>query len=215
MSGANVELLTNLRNESVVNTVSGALALTMSSFWLINDNYKKTHDIYNRFRLPVVLGFLYGATNVIKGSIGINKYNQLLIEAVLDNHELTFFLAIPANNITGTKSLLTTTTKFDIKKIIAGINIYLNKISGLKIIDITVEEVNTGATANGNTIASNIKVDLIFIITNTTSIDRIVHSILSGQISVLDNTGSTQKLNISSVISSVFNNKYPYPSPFN
>lgn len=221
MSEANIELLRTLKNEALISTIGGALVLTISSIYLGNDNYKKNTTLGTRFKLPVLIGIIYGTTTVINGSLGMNKYSQLLNEAQLPEINISIYLSIPFENLVDSTSnvMFRSITrsidpdfynaKYDITKLTNSIKEYIaEQPSLLKVTSLTIEDISTGGASNGNNVSSNVRADIGFISLSNKKTSDILQSILSGTIELVDTNNKPRTLAISSIPSKIFNYAY-------
>ena len=202
MAETHLDILSTLKNEAFVNTICGTTAFIISGGCFINDTFKKDKTHSSCCRLPLALGMLFGAQNIITGTLGFLKYNQLMEDEKKTRYQLSFFICTKFTWIQDNGIVL-----------INSIKEYLNTICGLKIIDLTLEEVAVSGTGASTDIDTNIKVDVTFIITNKTLPATMITKILSGQIKITNDTNSVP-FGISPVPSSKPNYPYPYISPY-
>jgi hypothetical protein len=221
MVGSNIEILTTLERETYMDTLANALVLTVSSVWLFNDNKTKKYDIYNKFKIPVTLGLVYGATKVINGQFSLNKYSRLITESKLTEWSTTFYLGISYDNLVSEKKGKVQPLpidKFNFTAITDAISSYLDSIKDIISISINLSPASTGSetSVTNNTVNSNIKIDLTFSIKDNKKYNDIVINILKGQINVKSISGLEKKLKISSVVSPICNYTPipPYPVAF-
>jgi hypothetical protein len=126
------------------------------------------------FQFSYGLGLVYGTTNIIKGTLNLLKYSTLLSEAKLPRFQLSFYLSIPFDNLIngnpGARSFYpygsrfpSKTARFNIGKFVDSITNFLNGFD-IKLLSLDIEDVDTGTATSTNTISSNVKVDITFII---------------------------------------------------
>ena len=207
-----VDLLRTLRNDSIIELVSGVVVLSITGGSLLNkcikNSLNKDSNLKNRniimmpsnntsptsSLIPYSLGLAYGTTNVIKGTINLMKYSSLLSEAKLPRFQLSFYLSIPFENLTNDQSDIndfypsgsrfpSKTARFNISTFTDAIINFLNGFP-IKLISLNIEDIDTD-TDTANTISSNVKIDITFIITKKSRTPAaIIASILDGTIPI-------------------------------
>ena len=147
------------------------------------------------FQFSYGLGLVYGTTNIIKGTTNLIKYSTLLSEAKLPRYQLSFYLSIPFENLIdgnpGARSFYpygtrfpSKTARFNIGKFVDAVTNFLNGFD-IKLISLDIEDVDTGSSTSTNTISSNVKIDITFIITKKLATPAsIISNILDGTLSI-------------------------------
>ena len=219
-----VDLLRTLRNDSILELVSGVVVLSITGGSLLSKCKKNTSNkdsnIKNRniimmlsnnasptsSLIPYSLGLAYGTTNVIKGTINLIKYSSLLSESKLPRFQISFYLTIPFENLTNGQTEINQvplkTARFNISDLTDAVIKYLGS-KDIKLLSIEIQDSDTESpdTESPDTISSNVKIDITFnIIKKSKTPTSIISSILSGTITINEYT-----LNISAEKSSTLN----------
>jgi hypothetical protein len=162
-----------------------------------------TPSVSSLFQFSYGLGLVYGMSNVTRGTMNLMKYSSLLSDSKLPRFHLSFYLTIPFKNLVdgqpGVRSfypyaypypypssirLPSKDARFNISELTNVIIAYLNR-RNIKLVSLDIEDADTGSSSSGNTISSNVKIDITFIIlTKSKTPEYIIANILNGTLNI-------------------------------